>query len=742
MKKRIAAPCSSLLRCRIKTLRIPRFLPSFVFVSYRGDTCQGQTKMIKANQPLKRIEESFEIEYTKGITKDITFAVNAKSPLGTVFRFGEEKVRIPEIVYDKKEHDVFFDVTAEAGKFEVDVSFQMVERDWSKALDPSLGQLLAAPSTITRYVELVSTIGPTIDIKEAVTKFYSDSGIPSQSAGLAKSRTDVATVQELRQILPVLLEKTEKAQYISDFTRTASLLLIERPSDFISASGVLTLDDVKECKESHVTVVAAYIMRRIEGFMNGSDKKEGVDLEEPLLHLLSIITDMSRNLNDDILLMCLTATTFFVCEFLRQKYPTDFPQCQQTLGWGFRSMVIKIIGVVTTKASMNLSASRLKTELRSKEGWFKAFDFPPEVWATIKQYIYKKLDLLVGEQWKANESSGPLPVDDYKKQMPDYNWPLITEAQEIYDMVPEIVKSKSKLARLSAPMKGSWLGSILRKREVPEKVINKLVKNWSIEPTVENIDEWAMENLNFAGKWVAPSIPDCPLFAPTKVLGQHTEPAKEENTQKEEIPDEKAEAHPEPGEKETDEAAPTPAAEAPAEEAREPEEGDQAEEDKSEPKDETRESDGTDSDAEASASEREEPTPSKDEPAPDQEESTSGKEEPAPSKEEPTSSKEEPARSEEEPAPSKEEPMSSKEEPMSSKEEPMSSKEEPMSSKEEPMSSKEEPMSSKEEPTSSTDGGHRKKHRHHHKSKDGASDQDEEKHHQKHHTKHHRSHKK
>ena len=531
--KRGATEVSSLLRCKIKTIRIPRFLPSFVFVSYRGDAVQGQTKMIKANQPLKKIDESFEIAYTRGVTKDVTFAVNAKSVLGTVFRFGEEKVKIPDIVYDQKEHDVYFDVTAEAGKFEVDVSFQIVERDWSKALDPSLGQLLAAPSTIARYVELVSTINPAIDIKDAVSKYYSDSGIPFQATGLAQSRTDVSTVQELRQVLPILLEKTERSHYIADFTRTATLLLIERPTDFITTRGVVTLDDVKSCQEKHVTLVAAYVINRIERFMTGVDKKDGVDLEKPLLDVLSVITEMTRNLNDDILLMCLSATTFFILEFLTQKYPNEFPECQVVLGWGFRSMLIKIIGVITARVSMNLSPSRLKTELRSKHGWFQAFGFPPEVWETVKQYLCSKLDLLVGEQWKSNESNKPLPVDDYKSQIPDYNWPLITEAQYIYDHAQELLKSKSKRENLSPQMKGSWLGCILRKKEVPEKLIQKLVKNWNIEPTVANIDEWAMANLDFAGKWQPMEIVDSPLFAPSKVIGQPKEEHQEVETDKE-----------------------------------------------------------------------------------------------------------------------------------------------------------------------------------------------------------------
>lgn len=82
-------------------------------------------------------------------------------------------------------------------------------------------------------------------------------------------------------------------------------------------------------------------------------------------------------------------------------------------------------------------------------------------------------------------------------------------------------------------MKGSWLGCILRKKEVPEKLIQKLVKNWNIEPSVANIDEWAMANLDFPGKWQPMEIVDSPLFAPSKVIGQAKEEHQEVETEKE-----------------------------------------------------------------------------------------------------------------------------------------------------------------------------------------------------------------
>lgn len=305
---------------KIESIRLPRFLPSVLYITWRIGTLTGQTKMIQANAPLKQIEENFEIPIPN--TFDINFALQAKTPLGSLFRIGETNLTIPETIDDMKEHYESFTIPSETGDFIISVSFRLKEIDKSMEYDPQFSILLQGQSTISSYGELVDHIPYSIGISKAKSTFYSDDGILAQLCGIGSQEPNFDTIQTLQGLLPVLQAKIIKSKFEADIIKASSTLIMrESPLFVLEDNNIIDGNKARDEELPKIPLFGLYVSSVLEKFESGKKAIEGIDIESVILGLVDFITEVDSNKSaSDQWRIYLISSSLLLMKFISDKY--------------------------------------------------------------------------------------------------------------------------------------------------------------------------------------------------------------------------------------------------------------------------------------------------------------------------------------------------------------------------------------------------------------------------------------
>ncbi|OHT01431.1 hypothetical protein TRFO_31752 [Tritrichomonas foetus] len=507
-----------ILLCKIESIRLPRFLPSVLFITWRADTLTGQTKMVRANAPLKQIEDQFEIPITN--IYEITFALQAKSPLGSIFRFGESKIKIPDSISDLKPHSESFSISSEAGEFVVQIIFKLKDLDNSMELDQSYAVLLQSTSTLTRYSELVQSIPYSVDKKMAQNDYYNDTGILNQLCGLASRKPTLETIQELRSLLPVLQTKISQAQFEAEIVKVSgSFLMQQYPLFVMEDNSVVDGNDARNEQTPKVPLLGLYIVHVLRDFDRGKKAVEGVDIESPILQLSDLIGGISSNKNvSDQWQIYLISTSLFIMQYIHEHFRNKYFTTSTILEMGMRNAIITFVEGYKLEISPICNfPNKMKSKLVMKRKFFSSFGLPDIVFDEIANYLYDVMDFYAATKWIMSDDLDSTHSEQYKKIMPDYDWPLLTGIDKIIPNVNDIITGKIKKSDLYYPLTGGWLKSILNKYsgkpgyKFNHKRVDNFMKGQTHEPTLQNLDEWGTECLKFVGKYSLPEkLPHMP----------------------------------------------------------------------------------------------------------------------------------------------------------------------------------------------------------------------------------------
>lgn len=501
---------------KIESIRLPRFLPSVLYITWRIGTLTGQTKMIQANAPLKQIEENFEIPIPN--TFDINFALQAKTPLGSLFRIGETNLAIPETIDNMKEHYESFTIPSETGDFIISVSFRLKEIDKSMEYDPQFSILLQGQSTISSYGELVDHIPYSIGISKAKSTFYSDDGILAQLCGIGSQEPNFDTIQTLQGLLPVLQAKIIKSNFEADIIKASSTLIMrESPLFVLEDNNIIDGNKARDEELPKIPLFGLYVSSVLEKFESGEKAIEGIDIESVILGLVDFITEVDSNKSaSDQWRIYLISSSLLLMKFISDKYNDKYIATQTILDQGIRNAIIIYIESYRSEISQICdNVNRIKTSLNLKRNFFKAFDVPDVVFATITEYIYSMVDYYAVKKAIYDGKtilSKSFTANQYKEVLPGYNWPLLSGLEYIISNINEIYLGKIKLNDIQPNiMAGQYLKDILKIFSTQEgskmtiKKIDSLMKNQNQEPAVKNIDEWAHGSLRFVDKFALPS---------------------------------------------------------------------------------------------------------------------------------------------------------------------------------------------------------------------------------------------
>ena len=488
---------------KIDSIRLPRFLPSVLYITWRVDTLTGQ------------IGDDFEIPIPN--TLDVTFSLQAKTPLGALFRIGESTLKIPDSIGDMKEHYESFIIPSETGDFIISISFRLKNLDNSMEYDPQLCIWLQWQSTLSSYGELVDHIPYSVSISKAKSTFYSDNGILKQLCGIGSEEPNYETIQALNGLLPVLQTKIVKAKFEADILKgSSSLIMRETPLFLLENLNVIDGNEARDEESSKISLFGLYLIHVLDDFQSGKHSIEGIDIESVILGMADFITeiDSNKSATDQWRVYMISSSLLFL-KFISVKYSDKFFATQTILEQGIRNAIIIYIERYKPEISQTChNPNRIKTLLNLKRNFFKSFNVPDVVFAEISKYFYSMIDYYAAKKIiNDNQAilSKNINVKQYKELIPDYDWPLLNGLLSIVENINDIYTGKIKLTDITPNvLAGKYLKNILyafsslEGSKMTIRKIDNLMKNQNQEPAVKNIDEWAHESLRFIDKFDLP----------------------------------------------------------------------------------------------------------------------------------------------------------------------------------------------------------------------------------------------
>lgn len=508
------------IECTIKSIQIPRFLPSLLFVVWRGNSFKGQTKLYRANAPQKIIEESFRFIAHRNNPIELFFSVNAKSPSGSIFRFGENKMTIDNSIFDFKPIDTTFTIATESGDLIVNISMKRIQID-QFIEDKSLSVLLQGPSSITKYQDDIHKISTSIEMSLAKDYWGIDTGIPKVIQDLATNKKEFIVIEGLENLLPVLEDKTLISKKTASLIQNSAKIIFNKAPLFITEEGnILSGNDAKEYKNPKFPLLGVFLLKSVQDIEQ--NPIPNYNINDPILTVGTILTGIadSLHISDDLLFYIMQSSLFFA-----QGVSTQFPDkyvCADTIFTNVakKAIMTHLENLISNTSQYIEQPRRILNIIKSSRQLMTIYGIQESIWNEIEKFLLPTLDFLVAKSWLLSEKIEPVSSSTFLSMFPQYDWQYLIAFEKIYENSEKIIKEGKDIChQLHIPreLRGVWLKQALLKRVKAKQIkfnskdVEKHITD-NIQPSMYDISEFVQHNPNIVGRinipQTIPNIPD------------------------------------------------------------------------------------------------------------------------------------------------------------------------------------------------------------------------------------------
>ena len=505
----------------VKSLRIPREMPSKFMITWKCDPFQGQTRNFCINGPLKQLDESFQIDTSMTTEDSIEFVIHAKSLREEVLKIGNSKIKIPQNKEFEKYIDDVVKIESGTGVFDINISFEFKQND-KIVFDKDDSLLLKKISNVTQYCELIKNLPVELDVKKAKTFYYSEELIPKYISSLKYCDDEDEAKNELNTALPFLESKACKAYNLSMITREICMMLMSSEPKFVTNDLEIIYEHsrLKEVSDK-VPLMFLYTVKFIDSYIEKNLPIK--EIESTLIQIFTLFVTVSlgeKATND--WLFYLLSTILHIKKYLNYKYPTELPYIIGVLSIPLNSNIVQILEFTKNEIIKRLkSINGIKTLFRQKENLFLMNSISHEVWNLIKEFLCDVIDYLLAKKIVFDETI-PFPIfDEYMNGLPQGGkWNLLNGISYIVENAKNIYSKKIKISQLPKSLTGTWLKLIFKKLSIfnknkyiyKSKNINSLSDPSIIDPEMPDSEEWVHSH-NFIDLFsLPPNIPDLKIF--------------------------------------------------------------------------------------------------------------------------------------------------------------------------------------------------------------------------------------
>lgn len=496
---------------KIDAIQLPRFLPSLLFVSWRCETLTGQTKLFRADCPLKQINESFEIPINKG--SRITISLHAKSS-NNQFRIGEKTVELPDSLITKRTHSERIVIPFEQQQFIIHTSFELIEHDQEIVDSSEFRDLIEKPHSIELYKHAVETIPLVLTLDQAKQYYSKSDGILFHLSELNQAKSDPQIANELPAVLFSLKEKATQLEKVTEIAKVSMAILARQLPLFfnsdLTGQLILTENEVRNQPDRAYPLISIYLSKVLSQIQNSDDIQI---VQEFLINTIIVMESISvaTSLFDVQWTLYMLSSALFLKQYIFNHHsPEQFSNALELLEETVKSSLVHLIEIFESWIFNQMRTfDEIKRKLNFLSELCKSFSVPDVVFRKLCEYICPLIDNSFSIQLaNSGELSPPLTQKDYCLKFQNFEFPLISSVKNCIENIEPIFKRK-----MSSPINAEWLQLVLRKYagddEAKQKKIKTVVDKCKAHnpnpPSMCDHHEWASSNLKFGDVYSLPS---------------------------------------------------------------------------------------------------------------------------------------------------------------------------------------------------------------------------------------------
>ena len=489
------------IRTVIEKLEMPPGVPYALFLKWNGPGIDGKSKLFLPNERFHELEEQLHsFNYCRG---DLNFvcALIGKSLSGAFVKLGSLDVKVPDELFAGERSDFEFPIETEVGRFELSLSFSILSES---ALPYELVKE-RDEAQIGPYCQKVEALEPVFYNEAAIRAAWGDTGplrLLEQHSKCYIQQGALATVASLESHLKSTVKQSESYKFCIE--RVFEWMMKPQPCFLTSANDIVEYDPLTDMTSAPLMpVLGIEISCGIDKIIyDFGDTDQGARWAMDVCSL--IVKSIDDKCITDEWLVYFVAAIYFAVMFVQARYKRELPNVIDSLLVVSRhALTVLVTRECAVIREMAIRPTDLKTYIQSQQAIFEKFCVPEDVWQEILCYLYDVVDYHAANRWILTGIEDKVYSCEYSACFPKYNWPLLSDLDEIVTNCDMIVAGKYSIKHISCELKGKWLYETLMKmrdmfnHKLSISRINAIVGENRCVPTLVGITRFVETNWSF-----------------------------------------------------------------------------------------------------------------------------------------------------------------------------------------------------------------------------------------------------
>ena len=498
--------------CKIKSITIPRIIPSKLFISWKFNNDSGKSDLYVADSAAIDVDFEIQLNWDQRKKNLLELALCACNKAQNKFRLGTDLFDIPldEIEKHKKgvpppSHTSIIDT--EAGQFTIYSTFKLdnfnLPKSHEKRKITKAASFLMSP--LEKFKELTTSLKPVPDSMNPPSYLWGDDGLIDLLQSfefLQTTQEDIRFIKETESILP---DKLKNTQVYAAILSKATSLMTSRDPIYITVDGKTgTAQQLEHNKR--FSYLSVYICKFISDHLADENIFTLTEILQILFTQISSII-CYPDVNHQQVFYLLT-TVLFINQYLIIKSPqilndiSIYPILQTSI----KSAMIQFLENLS-KAFLNISKDerQILNFLSSLKEDFDLNNIGPSFTIPFMGFFLNYIDYTIVNQWIFDDGLESFTMSTLISQYSESSWKFCKSLQIIITESQKIISKKKFPDTICQGLKSSLgvyalqklynLGKIKAKEK--DFASFKSIDNVSIENPYK-IDAWCIENSIFA----------------------------------------------------------------------------------------------------------------------------------------------------------------------------------------------------------------------------------------------------
>ena len=488
--------------CKVKTLTIPRIIPSKLYVAWKFNDSKGTSQAYQVQNPTLDLDFEIQLVWDSKKKNQLELALCAEDNFHNKFRLGTDILEIPikEISENSKDSKTPSHLTlikTGAGEFTLYSIFKQGTFSIPSVESENLSKINFFISPLEQYHEFVTSLKPFPDTEHPATVLWGDNGLLDMLKDFQKKNLTIDDVRFIAENENILPQKLENTSHLAETFTTAAGLLMTRDPLYITPSGKIGTAQVL-VTEKRYPYVAIYILDFLKKHNTDSEVSKNEQILDPLITLICNIICFHET--DEQLLLFLLATISVISQYLLLHYNEHYASLIALIQTAKQSGLINYLEFLSSRLNPIVHEQQFIISFLTSVKEDIYLNSLGEIFTNeIITPLLEIVDYSVVNKWIFDSESDTLEMQELKDAYPNYNWPFISSLQIILENPQKIIQKKKFPPQVCSAMRSNFgIYSLIRlancgKIKASEKEINA-VSHDKVNVERPDVDNWCFEH--------------------------------------------------------------------------------------------------------------------------------------------------------------------------------------------------------------------------------------------------------